>query len=67
MEIDTKEQSLSTLRKVVRYLYLISGDISCTMDLISVTENNGWFPATKVEKRLEYHGVENPTELKELS
>ena len=67
MEVDTKEQSLSTLKKVVRYLNLISGDICCTMDLISLTENNGWFPASKVEKRLEYHGVENQTELKELS
>jgi hypothetical protein len=67
MEIDMRKQSLVNLRKVVRFLNLISGDISCTMDLMSLTENNGWFPSTKVEKRLEYHGAENLMELKELS
>lgn len=67
METSTKEQSLSGLRRVVRFLNLISGDISCTMDLISLTESNNWFPTTKVDRRMEFHGVENLLELKELS
>ena len=64
---DSDSLSLSKLRTLVSSLNLISGDICCTLDLMEVKENNDWFPECKIECRLEYHGVENQYELKELS